>query len=47
VGKLSNQSETKPIAHKLFSEDWGKEPEPKLGTKPIWEIVIHQKNLWN
>ena len=32
---MSNQSETKPIAHKLFSEDWGKEPEPKLGTKPI------------
>ena len=32
---MSNQSEIKPIAHKLFSEDWGKEPEPKLGNKPI------------
>ena len=32
---MSNQSEIKPLAHKLFSGDWGKEPEPKLGTKPI------------
>ena len=33
--KLSNQSEIKPLAHKLFSNDWKKEPEPKLGNKPI------------
>ena len=33
--KLSNQSEIKPLANKLFSGDWGKEPEPKLGNKQI------------
>ena len=32
---MSNQSEIKPLANKLFSGDWGKEPEPKLGNKPI------------
>jgi phenylpropionate dioxygenase-like ring-hydroxylating dioxygenase large terminal subunit len=32
---MVKQAEKKPLAEKFFSEDWSKDPEPKLGNQPI------------